>query len=168
MKQDHRYFNFLQRYLIGCNKDIQAPQYLRHNRFQLAPSFDFSSILIGDAASDVYAGLQRNFQRLSLHGNSKSDFFQLHVLNCKLTNGFFLGTYRNRAPRFENVPVLDVNSWPNKEQLGLDESQYEALKIALTKEVAVIQGPPGTGKTFLGLKVRKPKELKKALRRILK
>ena len=152
--------------MIECNKDIQAPQYLRHNRFQLAPSFDFSSILIGDAASDVYASLQRNFQSLSLHGNSKSDFFQLHVLNCKLTNGFFLGFYRNRAPRFKNVPVLEVNSWPNKEQLGLDESQYEALKIALTKEVAVIQGPPGTGKTFLGLKVRKP--LKKALRRILR
>ena len=154
--------------MIECNKDIQAPQYLRHNRFQLAPSFDFSSILIGDATSAVYASLQRNFQSLSLHGNNKSDFFQLHVQNCKLTNGFFLGFNRNRAPRFENVPVLDVSSWPNKEQLGLDESQYEALKIALTKEVAVIQGPPGTGKTFLGLKVRKPKKLETALRRVLK
>jgi MoxR-like ATPase len=51
------------------------------------------------------------------------------------------------------VPVLDLRRWPSKEQLGLDESQYEALKIALTREVAVIQGPPGTGKTFLGLKV---------------
>ena len=48
---------------------------------------------------------------------------------------------------------MDVDQWPSKEQLGLDESQYEALQTALTKEVAVIQGPPGTGKTFLGLKV---------------
>ena len=48
---------------------------------------------------------------------------------------------------------MDVDQWPSKKQLGLDESQYEALQTALTKEVAVIQGPPGTGKTFLGLKV---------------
>ena len=48
---------------------------------------------------------------------------------------------------------MDVDQWPSKEQLGLDQSQYEALQTALTKEVAVIQGPPGTGKTFLGLKV---------------
>jgi superfamily II DNA or RNA helicase len=46
-----------------------------------------------------------------------------------------------------------VDRWPSNEHLGLDESQHEALKIALTKEVAVIQGPPGTGKTFIGLKV---------------
>ena len=49
--------------------------------------------------------------------------------------------------------MLDVTQWPSKDQLGLDESQYKALQIALTKEVAVIQGPPGTGKTYLGLKV---------------
>ena len=61
---------------------------------------------------------------------------------------------RNRDPTFEDVPVLDENRWPSMEQLGLDESQYEALKLALTKEVAVIQGPPGTGKTYLGLKVK--------------
>jgi MoxR-like ATPase len=60
---------------------------------------------------------------------------------------------RRRAPKFKDVPVLDVDRWPSNELLGLDESQYEALKIALTKEVAVIQGPPGTGKTFIGLKV---------------
>ena len=46
-----------------------------------------------------------------------------------------------------------MRQWPSKEQLGLDESQYKALQIALTREVAVIQGPPGTGETYLGLKV---------------
>ncbi|KAI5644349.1 AAA domain-containing protein [Phthorimaea operculella] len=49
--------------------------------------------------------------------------------------------------------VLDDESWPNKDDLGFDESQYEAYKLALTKELAVIQGPPGTGKTYLGVKV---------------
>ena len=36
--------------------------------------------------------------------------------------------------------------------MGLDDSQLDSLKIALTKELAIIQGPPGTGKTYMGLK----------------
>eukprot|EP00210_Caulerpa_lentillifera_P007100 g6793.t1 len=35
----------------------------------------------------------------------------------------------------------------------LDMSQAEALKTALTHELAIVQGPPGTGKTFLALQV---------------
>ncbi|XP_065342326.1 NFX1-type zinc finger-containing protein 1-like [Cloeon dipterum] len=49
--------------------------------------------------------------------------------------------------------VLDESTWPTARQLGLDNSQYQALKAALTKELAVIQGPPGTGKTFMALKI---------------
>lgn len=46
---------------------------------------------------------------------------------------------------------LDVDAWPDMEELGLDESQMKAFQLALTKELAIIQGPPGTGekpKTF--------------------
>ncbi|XP_058859424.1 NFX1-type zinc finger-containing protein 1-like, partial [Acipenser ruthenus] len=49
--------------------------------------------------------------------------------------------------------VLDPDAWPSMEELGLDESQLRALKLALTKELAIIQGPPGTGKTYVGLKI---------------
>lgn len=41
---------------------------------------------------------------------------------------------------------LNPAAWPTEEQLGLDDSQLEALKLALTKELAIIQGPPGTGR----------------------
>ena len=51
------------------------------------------------------------------------------------------------------VTVLDLASWPSARNLGLDNSQFKALQLALTKEFAVIQGPPGTGKTYIGLKV---------------
>ncbi|XP_059472037.1 NFX1-type zinc finger-containing protein 1-like [Neocloeon triangulifer] len=51
------------------------------------------------------------------------------------------------------LTILNDASWPDAEQLGLDNSQYKALKAALTKELAVIQGPPGTGKTFMALKI---------------
>ncbi|KAI3369880.1 hypothetical protein L3Q82_024689 [Scortum barcoo] len=48
---------------------------------------------------------------------------------------------------------LNENAWPQMEELGLDESQMKALKLALTKQLAIIQGPPGTGKTYVGLKI---------------
>ena len=44
----------------------------------------------------------------------------------------------------------------------LDDSQIDAIKLALTKRVAVIQGPPGTGKTFIGV------QLVKLIRKVLK
>jgi cold shock CspA family protein len=42
---------------------------------------------------------------------------------------------------------------PGAAASALDASQLAAVKLALTREVALIQGPPGTGKTFVGLKV---------------
>ncbi|EHB05998.1 NFX1-type zinc finger-containing protein 1 [Heterocephalus glaber] len=55
--------------------------------------------------------------------------------------------------RHPKVNVLDLNQWPSKEALKLDDSQMEALQFALTRELAIIQGPPGTGKTYVGLKI---------------
>ncbi|NWW30854.1 ZNFX1 protein, partial [Panurus biarmicus] len=53
----------------------------------------------------------------------------------------------------KSVYILDPNQWLSMEALKLDESQIQALNLALTKELAVIQGPPGTGKTYVGLKI---------------
>ncbi|KAG9276956.1 NFX1-type zinc finger-containing protein 1 [Astyanax mexicanus] len=55
----------------------------------------------------------------------------------------------------KHVNPLDEDAWPTEEQLGLDESQLRAFKLALTKELAIVQGPPGTGKTYVGLKIAK-------------
>jgi len=51
--------------------------------------------------------------------------------------------------------VLKTHQWPDTETLGLDPSQVEALKSALTQELSIIQGPPGTGKTYVGLMIMK-------------
>ncbi|KAM3664102.1 NFX1-type zinc finger-containing protein 1 isoform 1-T1 [Ammospiza maritima maritima] len=51
------------------------------------------------------------------------------------------------------VKILDPSQWLSMEDLKLDESQMQALNLALTKELAIIQGPPGTGKTYVGLKI---------------
>ena len=51
----------------------------------------------------------------------------------------------------ERVKVLC--DWPPP--VRLNDSQYEALKLAFTKKVALIQGPPGTGKTLVGFEIAK-------------
>ena len=51
------------------------------------------------------------------------------------------------------VDLLQPNDWPLKTLVQLDESQLDAVKMALTQEISVIQGPPGTGKTYIGYKI---------------
>ena len=57
------------------------------------------------------------------------------------------------AASANRVPVLQLEAWPSVERLSLNNSQYEALKTAVTTEFSVIQGPPGTGKTYVGAKI---------------
>ncbi|KAF6028545.1 ZNFX1 [Bugula neritina] len=51
------------------------------------------------------------------------------------------------------VPLQNFDEWPRAEEMGFNQSQYEAYKTALTKEFVVIQGPPGTGKTYVSLRI---------------
>lgn len=45
--------------------------------------------------------------------------------------------------KISSVKVLNQQQWPPREEFQLDESQYEAFRAALTKQLAIIQGPPG-------------------------
>ncbi|XP_022127667.2 NFX1-type zinc finger-containing protein 1 [Pieris rapae] len=58
----------------------------------------------------------------------------------------------SKPPQFFESKNID-NILPTAEETGLNNSQYEAFKLAITHEFAVIQGPPGTGKTYMGVKV---------------
>lgn len=47
-------------------------------------------------------------------------------------------------PKTKMLPVNVLSQqWPPPEDLQFDESQYEAFRAALTKQMVVIQGPPG-------------------------
>ncbi|KAI6647245.1 NFX1-type zinc finger-containing protein 1 isoform X2 [Oopsacas minuta] len=46
-----------------------------------------------------------------------------------------------------------VDEWPVC--VGINDSQFRALKYAFSSRVALIQGPPGTGKTHVGLSILK-------------
>lgn len=41
------------------------------------------------------------------------------------------------------VKLLSSQEWPSSADFSLDESQYEAFRAALTKQMVIIQGPPG-------------------------
>ncbi|XP_078607984.1 NFX1-type zinc finger-containing protein 1-like isoform X2 [Branchiostoma floridae x Branchiostoma japonicum] len=69
----------------------------------------------------------------------------------KLTDVY--GSNNPHFARARSVPILRDDMWPSADALHLDESQYLAVKMALTKEFSIIQGPPGTGKTYIGLKI---------------
>jgi len=38
------------------------------------------------------------------------------------------------------VPLQNFDEWPRAEEMGFNQSQYEAYKSALTEEFVVIQG----------------------------
>ena len=40
----------------------------------------------------------------------------------------------------KNCYLGNETSWPTPEQFGFDQSQYDALKLALTSKLALIQG----------------------------
>ncbi|CAN0280422.1 unnamed protein product [Lampetra fluviatilis] len=96
------------RYLVDCEKVVEAPWYLRDPLLARSPSYDFSCLLL-----DHHATAQEQVV----------------------------------------APALRPKWWPTKEEMGLDESQMEALVVAVTQELSIIQGPPGTGKTYVGLKI---------------
>lgn len=65
----------------------------------------------------------------------------------------FVKSKENTAKQYKEIPILDVTKWPEREEMGLNEDQYEALKKCLTKKIGILQGPPGTGKTWMGVRI---------------
>lgn len=45
--------------------------------------------------------------------------------------------------KLENVQILNISDWPHRNYFILDESQFDAFRAALTKQLTIIQGPPG-------------------------
>jgi AAA domain len=115
------------RYLINLDKDDKIPKYLTHTKVsgnQLNEDWDLPDDNTGNEDSEFI--IRDEPVKVEMKGKDGEDLV---------------------------FKILEADSWPDAEQLGLDSSQYRALQAALTKELVVIQGPPGTGKTFMALKL---------------
>ena len=117
-----------QRYLVECKSDVRPPVYLNKSANPILSLNETANLEVTDRIRQMISGNK------SSHGS----YDLTKALSCKIA---------------VTVPVLDPTAWPSQPQVDLNESQYNALKAALTQEFVVIQGPPGTGKTFVGLRI---------------
>uniref|UniRef100_A0A8C2BR21 Zinc finger, NFX1-type containing 1 n=1 Tax=Cyprinus carpio TaxID=7962 RepID=A0A8C2BR21_CYPCA len=149
------------------------PKLLKQGQVNLCFSSDSRARLASVQPSDSFLMVETTayFEayRYVLEGlkeqNENDVPFQRYIVECNtdvdppaylLVEGRSYDLSSIMAEGQEKIPPfnpLTPHAWPDEEKMGLDESQLEALKLALTNELAIIQGPPGTGKTYVGLKI---------------
>ncbi|RWS24443.1 NFX1-type zinc finger-containing protein 1-like protein, partial [Leptotrombidium deliense] len=118
----------LSKYIVNLNTKIDSPAYINDST-----TYDFKSFLT-------------SFMQESNCDNSDDDWNGKIEEKSEPQSSALVS-------RLSEVNILDKSSWPTAEEFRMDESQLNALKDALTREVSIIQGPPGTGKTFIGLRI---------------
>ncbi|KAI6651709.1 NFX1-type zinc finger-containing protein 1 isoform b precursor [Oopsacas minuta] len=122
------------------------------NGFQ--PDFDFNENYFIIESRQVY--YEAYYHTLSVIQNMTPETIPLKELILGNTTICKSPCYLNpnTVYQFPNIypatpAVCVLKRWPHYSD-KLDPSQFEALKLILTKEIALIQGPPGTGKTYVG------------------
>ncbi|XP_063429947.1 NFX1-type zinc finger-containing protein 1-like [Mytilus trossulus] len=127
LKSMHRGDLAFEKYIVSCETDVDPPAYLQRN-----PRARYDLRPLVDTEVTIYDKSCHN-----LRGRQPAY------------------TFSAQSQQANNVKVSNVRNWPAPEMLHLDESQFSAVQMALSKEFVIIQGPPGTGKTYIGLKIVK-------------
>ncbi|KAJ8721998.1 hypothetical protein PYW08_004400 [Mythimna loreyi] len=127
-------------------KALQEPSFPQHLAMQ-------QYIVKVDAASTHPAYLSNNTDFIIYKDKDLNEIEELADLIDDIDIDSELNINKNHIDL--KFKVLQPETWPTADELKFNESQYEAYRLALTHEFAVIQGPPGTGKTFIGIKVAK-------------
>ena len=121
-----------EKYIVRCRgNEVEAPAYLRRRpdtRFDLRPLVDEDMTIVADTRLENLGELVAGLKNYNFSPESRPA---------------------------RDVSLLERNTWPPADLLKLDNSQFEAIYTALTREFVITQGPPGTGKTYIGLKIVK-------------
>ena len=132
------------------------------NGFDIDPRVKYTMVE-STAYFEAYRHVLEGLQHASVMQETMP--FKPYIVECTLENPQSPAYLRrHNTPRVNltqilncdkarNIQVTDESTWPRHNLTCLDNSQYEALKMALRQEISVIQGPPGTGKTFIGVKL---------------
>ncbi|CAG2235642.1 NFX1-type zinc finger-containing protein 1 [Mytilus edulis] len=123
----HRGDLAFEKYIVSCETDVDPPAYLQRN-----PRARYDLRPLVDTDVIIY-------DKSCYHLRGRQPAY----------------TFSAQSQPAYNVKVSNVRNWPAPEMLHLDESQFSAVQMALSKEFVIIQGPPGTGKTYIGLKIVK-------------
>lgn len=127
-----------QRYIIDVNCDILPPPYLTNNTiYNLS---DLTKKLLSITAEDIEPNLESQFEVVDLQSAQRK---------IKWISKQKMEQDTSSAKHCDKVPVLDETLWSDKSHFGLDGSQFDALKAALTKQFVIIQGPPGNASLCL-------------------
>ena len=137
---------------------------------RFAPGMQFVAAESATTYFESYQHTMRALQSVAADSADGGLPFADHLLRCKAAVSPPAYLRRPGADRYglgDIFPTLEADTgrpavhvlgeWPSAGAGGsvLDDSQVEAVRTALSRELALIQGPPGTGKTFVGLKVVK-------------
>ncbi|XP_046546854.1 LOW QUALITY PROTEIN: NFX1-type zinc finger-containing protein 1-like [Haliotis rubra] len=118
------------RYILKCETCTRPPLYMRY----CSTPIDFSKVVKQRGKSNLQKSTRKTRPTLVSELNPDE--------NGKVDVG-----------SEENGQGVNDDTWPNAEDLELNESQHKAYIAALTEDFSIIQGPPGTGKTYVGLKI---------------
>ena len=145
-----------QRYIVECCQDVGPPAYQLHGKEgdekNNSFTFKFDGVLAKKKSPKTLVSNRQSLQVASEHV-LETDSSQPEEGLGELSSDACTESLNNPDVVKEKEMQHEIFNWPDRESLGLNESQMQAFKLALTKEFALIQGPPGTGKTFVGLKI---------------
>ena len=143
LKEINSEFPF-QKQIVECCGDVEPPEYQIQEENDSKFKFHFDGVL--DAKREAYSELPELAEQ--------QDFPSIMEIVSDASAGVEI-SLENEIPSALQECQCTPNDhcWPDRESLGLNESQMRAFKMALTKRLAVIQGPPGTGKTYVGWKI---------------
>lgn len=140
--------------LLSLSQEIDV-KFAEDSSFSLDPSLTYTMVESTSTYFEAYRHVLGALKTTSLHTIPFVDY----LVRCNtsvespayLRNGSSIYSMKSIfGPEANDFDVL--SDWPSL-PTTMDQSQLNAVKNAITKEVSVIQGPPGTGKTFVGLKV---------------
>jgi len=113
-------------YILHLSHDVKPPDYVTSTT-----QFDFTPLFVSIKAR-VTSFTQLSIKRDSSELTNDQPIFRISYDQQNIVN-----------KQYRRVTLLNDDEWPNCHELQLNKKQHEALKLALTRKVALIQGPPG-------------------------
>ncbi|KAJ5832063.1 ATP binding protein [Penicillium riverlandense] len=130
--------------------------FARPEQTEFDPQQEWIMVEAGSGYYEAYRHTMKALQKLS------SERFPLNEHICALEPRICAPEYveaepmvdiraLSQVPSEQSKKVNVLGQWPTSPMAGLDPSQWQALKVMLTKNLAIVQGPPGTGKTYVSV-----------------